>query len=288
MSSVSGDRKNNVCIWQCPACGNALEEFSAGYQCSDGHSYDRARQGYVNLMLANQKRSKDPGDGAEMVEARRNFLSAGHYTFLVDAIISCMQKNGFKPDDRLLDVGCGDGSYLHAIAQHFPEALFWGSDISKFAVRRAARYVAGAKFSVASNYHLPFQSGSIDSILSVFSPIELNEIKRVLQDKGIFIRVLPGEKHFWELKQALYKEPQVHEEPSELTGANLKERIHVRDTQRLDNHALKQLIGMTPLNWRGDSEAKTALFSLPSFEITFDFVIQVYTFEKTSGDVSDA
>lgn len=288
MSNVSGERINNICVWQCPACGNALEASTSGYQCSEGHSYDRARQGYVNLILANQKRSKDPGDGAEMVEARRNFLSSGHYAFLIDAIVNCMTESGFKSSGRFLDVGCGDGSYLHAIEQAFPDAFFWGSDISKFAVRRAARYVAGAQFSVGSNYHLPFQADSIDTILSVFSPIELNEIKRVLQDDGIFIRVLPGEKHFWQLKQALYKEAHVHDEPSELVGAKLKGRVHVSDTQSLNNHALKQLIGMTPLNWRGDSEAKTALFSLPSFDLTFDFVIQAYTFEKANGDINGA
>lgn len=286
INGESGTHEESVCIWQCPACGNALEASSSGYKCAEGHSYDRASQGYVNLMLANQKRSKDPGDGAEMVEARRKFLSAGHYAFLIDAIVHCMHKNGFKSNDRFLDLGCGDGSYLRAIAQKFPDALYWGSDISKFAVRRAARYVEDTQFSVASNYHLPIQSGSIDAILSVFSPIELNEIKRVLRPEGIFVRVLPGEKHFWQLKQALYKNAQVHEEPSELVGATLKERLNVSDTTLLDAPTLKNLVGMTPLNWRGDSEAKEMLFSLSSFEVTFDFVVQVYIFEKASVEVA--
>lgn len=279
MSELSGDSREKNCIWICPSCGNTLEAHESGFKCIDGHSYDRARQGYVNLLLANQKRSRDPGDGAAMVEARRNFLSAGHYSFLFDEIADCLRKQELAAEFRLLDLGCGEGSYLHALRCQFPKAHFWGSDISKFAIKRAANYVEDAQFCVASNYHLPFQDRSVDVLLSVFSPIDLGEIKRVLKPAGVFIRVLPGEKHFWQLKQALYKNAQEHEEPLALTGANLLSTVKVNSSQVLTPEALKNLVGMTPLNWRGDMESKNDLFTLPSFELNFDFIMQGYSFD---------
>ncbi|MFL0803217.1 MAG: methyltransferase domain-containing protein [Agarilytica sp.] len=272
------------CIWHCPHpnCQESLSPAGEGARvlaCSNGHQYDRARQGYVNLLLANQKKSHNPGDSSEMVEARRAFLSAGHYRFLFDAIEACIRRHMSSECFRLLDLGCGDGSYLHAISAAFPEAKLWGSDISKNAIKRAATYVKGAECSVASNFHLPFVASSLDLLLSVFSPVDAAEVARVLRPEGIFIRVLPGENHFRELKEAIYDIATSHEAPVSLTQGTLLESIRVENKATLSNASLAQLIGMTPLNWRGDSEGKKALLKCEEFTLQFDFVLQVYCFE---------
>lgn len=63
----------------CPLCSAALGEVDNGVACPAGHRFDRARQGYLNLLPVQHKKSLDPGDNAAMVEARRQFLGAGHY-----------------------------------------------------------------------------------------------------------------------------------------------------------------------------------------------------------------
>ena len=63
----------------CPLCSDALGEVDNGVACPAGHRFDRARQGYLNLLPVQHKKSLDPGDNAAMVEARRQFLGAGHY-----------------------------------------------------------------------------------------------------------------------------------------------------------------------------------------------------------------
>ncbi len=271
-------------LWTCPHPNcqevlSATREGSRVLSCSNNHQYDRARQGYVNLLLANQKKSQDPGDTSEMVEARRAFLSAGHYRFLFEAIETSIRKYNSSECFRLLDLGCGDGSYLHWLSGVFPEAKLWGSDISKNAIKRAATYVKNAELSVASNFHLPFVASSLDFILSVFSPVDSKELQKVLRPKGIFIRVLPGEAHFKELKEVIYSVATPHEAPEPLNHGELVESLNVENKVTLSNASLAQLIGMTPLHWRGDSEAKKALLNRDEFSLQFDFLLQVYCFE---------
>ncbi len=271
-------------LWVCPHpnCQEALSPDSEGshvLSCSNNHQYDRARQGYINLLLANQKKSQDPGDTSEMVAARRAFLSEGHYRFLFEAIEASIRKHITFSCFRMLDLGCGDGSYLHAIRAVFPEAKLWGSDISKNAIKRAATYVKSAEFSVASNFHLPFVTSSLDLLLSVFSPVSCEEIKRVLRPKGIFIRVLPGQAHFKELKEVIYDTATPHDVPDPLSHGELLDSLNVKNKVTLSNTSLGQLIGMTPLNWRGDSEEKKRLLNCEEFPLQFDFVLQVYGFE---------
>ena len=64
----------------CPICSAPLSTVDNGVTCPAGHRFDRARQGYLNLLPVQHKNSRDPGDNQAMVEARRDFLNAGHYT----------------------------------------------------------------------------------------------------------------------------------------------------------------------------------------------------------------
>ena len=87
-----------------------------------------------------------------------------------------------------------------------------GTDISKFALRTAARRERGAEFAVASSYRLPLADGSVDVLLNCFSPLALEEFRRVLRPGGIFLYVVPGAEHLWEMKEILYERPYPNEE----------------------------------------------------------------------------
>lgn len=268
---------NNPCLWQCPVCGQALISQAGGYCCENGHRYDRAKQGYVNLLLANQKNSRDPGDDANMVSARRKFLASGHYDFLLRAICRAVETYLPSATARVFDLGCGDGFYLHYLSERFTQLSLYGADISKHATKRAATLVPQAEICVASNYHLPIFSSSIDMALCVFAPLETSELTRVLKSGGYLIRVSPGADHLNEIKRALYASAERHQFPN-VIGIDIES---FRETQSkvLDRESLSNLLNMTPLNWRGDKEEKTKLLEQPSMSVTFDFIVQVSRFD---------
>ncbi|PLL88324.1 23S rRNA (guanine(745)-N(1))-methyltransferase, partial [Klebsiella michiganensis] len=112
--------------YSCPLCHAPLERRDNSYICPQRHQFDLAKEGYVNLLPVQFKRSRDPGDSAEMMQARRAFLDAGHYQPLRGAICAYLQT--FAPTD-LLDIGCGEGYYTHAFAAIASHS--WGLDVSK-------------------------------------------------------------------------------------------------------------------------------------------------------------
>ena len=92
----------------CPLCEHPLERGAKTWRCLKGHSFDVAREGYVNLLPVQHKNSREPGDDLQMVTARREFLHAGHYQPLRDAMLEALAPLGAR---SLLDIGCGEGYY---------------------------------------------------------------------------------------------------------------------------------------------------------------------------------
>ena len=184
-------------VYACPICASALSQNGRVFRCSKNHTFDIAKEGYVNLLPAHKKRSLAPGDNAKMVAARRRFLGAGHYQTLADALIQTMGH-----PQRLADLGCGEGYFTAALCRVASEV--YGLDISKVAVKAACKQ-AGAKFVVASTMRLPFLNDTFDAVTVIMAPTG-DDILRVLKQGGIFCRVLPGEHHFVELRELAYRE----------------------------------------------------------------------------------
>ena len=118
----------------CPVCGAELEKQEHALRCSAGHSFDIARQGYVNLLPVQQKRSLHPGDTREQVASRRRFLDTGLYAPICDALCETAAELGAS--GPVLDVGCGEGYYAARLARALGCELV-GLDISKESVRCA-------------------------------------------------------------------------------------------------------------------------------------------------------
>ena len=169
----------------CPVCGAALEPQGAAWRCAQGHCFDVARQGYVNLLTVTQKHSRHPGDTREMVAARRAFLDAGWYAPIAKTLADLVRR--FCPETAsVLDAGCGEGYYLSQLGW-VPER--WGIDISRDAVRYAAARDRGAHWLTATAAHLPFADGGFDCVLSMFALTAGAEFFRVLRPGGIFLIV---------------------------------------------------------------------------------------------------
>lgn len=188
----------------CPVCRNRFEPpaAGAGYQgrlrCPSGHSFDAARQGYFNLLVG--KGTAFEADSAAMVESRFNFLGDGHYRPLAQAVAAAVVP--FLPQEggAVLDSGTGTGHYLREIldtaAARGVRAGAVGLDISKFALRRAARLNPEAVNLVWDIWQpLPLASGSVDAVTVVFAPRNPSEFARVLRPGGALVVVTPRPGH---------------------------------------------------------------------------------------------
>ena len=270
----------------CPLCGNALAEISTGLRCPAGHCFDRAKEGYVNLLPVNRKHSKTPGDDKGMVAARRAFLEKGWYQPLRETLKS-LAAELTGPAPAVLDAGCGEGYYTGGVREALLQAgktpAIAGIDISKAALQKAGKRYPDIEFAVASAYHLPVSDESTDLLLNVFSPLAIEEFRRVLRPGGTYLYVVPGARHLWELKKALYENPYPNEEKeTPYEGFSYDRIVPVNYTVRLptqeDIHALFQ---MTPYYWKTSKEGAVRLSEVRQMDCEVDF--KVHVFRKAGG-----
>ena len=267
-------------LWICPVCQAPLLLSGAQWQCENNHCYDRAKAGYVNLLLANQKRRPEPGDSKEMINARRAFLEEDHYLPLVNSLADLIRHQLDKSTLALYDAGCGEGYYLGKIVSLLsrPELTICaaGSDISKPAIEKAARKYQQLHFSIASNFNMPVPSDSQDVVLQVFAPGSAEEVHRILVFGGLWLHVSPAEEHLAQLKAALYQTPQQHKIDAEIpVGFEELPRARLRYEFRLPNlQSRKDLLMMTPYYWSVTEGAMASVLECMS-ELSADFSIRV-------------
>jgi 23S rRNA (guanine745-N1)-methyltransferase len=265
----------------CPVCSQPLAKEEGSYLCPQKHRFDISAAGYVHLLPANRMNSKAPGDDKGMAAARTRFLSGGYYA----PLRKCLEElavayTGEAP--AVLDSGCGEGYYTAGIWQALTGAgknpTVAGIDISKFSLRKAAKREKNIEFAVASAYHLPVADRSVDLLLNCFSPLGLDEFRRVLKPDGVFIYVVPAPDHLWELKQVLYDRPYRNkEEQTEYDGFAYEEIRRVRDTIHLpDTQTIQDLFQMTPYYWKTPKAGAERLKQLETLEVQIAFDIHVF------------
>ena len=270
-------------LFRCPLCAAPLHREEGRYLCPTGHSFDCSSAGYVHLLPANRKHSKQPGDDKEMVAARSAFLEQGHYAPLLEALTGAVcEATAGCSSPVLLDSGCGEGYYTQGMVQALhqagqaPQAA--GVDLSKFALRRAAKRLPQGEFAVASVYHLPVADGRVDVLTNVFSPLALSEFFRVLRPGGLFCYVVPSAHHLWEMKQVLYEKP--YENPvkrEDYPGFVWQEVRPVRYTLSLqDSRDIMALFHMTPYSWKTPREGVARLEQRSALECQIGFDLHLY------------
>lgn len=261
----------------CPACGQPLQKDGRSARCPQGHSYDFAKEGYLYLLPPNKKHSRAPGDDREMVRARRRFLGAGHYALFAGRLASlAVELLGGVPAPCVVDAGCGEGYYTARLAGALPGARVLGCDISKDAVRLAAKAVPGASFAVASSFSLPVAGGCADLLADVFAPVVPEEFARVVRPGGAFVLAVPSARHLYGLKEVLYGAP--YENPVRdvlYPGFSLERRVPVRGSLTLTGQAAQDLFAMTPYAWKTPWDGRERLrgAGMLKTEIGFDFLV---------------
>lgn len=261
----------------CPICKNSLEGEKA-LKCINGHCYDRAKSGYVNLLSG---RGGNHGDPKEMVISRREFLDKGYYEPLARSICSSALKY-IENGSLILDAGLGEGYYTKMLADTLKAAGkavgFAGIDVSKDAVNYASKRFPKAELAVASVYAIPMADSSVDTVISIFAPCAREEFLRVLKPEGVFIMVIGGTEHLWSLKCAVYDEPYKNE-PCEygIEGFEILEKIGCRYDFTLESNTdIKNLFAMTPYYHKTSPRDIEKLDKLDSLRTEADFEILIY------------
>lgn len=267
--------------YTCPLCHLPITLNERSYRCENNHAFDLAKEGYINLMPVQHKRSKDPGDNKEMMQARRRFLEKDHYQPLKSRVASLSAELLAKTDHTLLDIGCGEGYYTTAVADTLigqdANAKVYGLDISKVAIRYAAKRYLNCAFSVASSHRLPFESGSLDAVLRIYAPCKAEELQRVLNDTGVVITVTPAARHLYQLREEIYSDVRLHsEEPESLHGFTLEHEETLNYIMALSDGDAHDLLQMTPFAWKASDELRDKLKSATLYECEADFMIRVY------------
>ncbi|TVO35295.1 23S rRNA (guanine(745)-N(1))-methyltransferase [Vibrio algivorus] len=269
--------------YQCPLCHQTLTETPTGFKCESNHQFDRAREGYVNLMPVQHKRSKQPGDNAEMMQARRRFLASEQYHPMREAVATLCKKHLVNTSHQLLDIGCGEGYYTHYIAQQLQQqtsaATCYGLDISKVAIRYAAKRYSNntMQFCVASSHRLPFADNSLDAILRIYAPCDHQELQRTTTNHGLVITVTPAARHLYQLRELVYQDVRLHDEsPESIVGFTLLEEQKLHYEMEMTGSEADDLLQMTPFAWKASEKTKEKLKHAPQFDCEADFILRVY------------
>ena len=282
MTQEGYSARKEISLLACPLCHTGLRQVDAALTCANKHSFDIAREGYVNLLL--QKRS---GDAKEMLRARRNFLERGLYQPLSDAVNELVRTHlsDMLEPLHILDAGCGEGYYLdrlqRALApQH--DGCYIGIDVSKEAIRMAAKRYRQSLFVVADvKQQLVLADQAIHAILNIFAPRNPSEFARVAVAGGILIVAIPNPEHLLSLRAALgllgmeeQKQQHVKEQFSgqfeSVTSSTLAYSMH------LNREEIEEVVMMTPNYWHLSDETREAMRKMEEIVTEAGFTVMVF------------
>lgn len=255
----------------CPVCGQSLVRLQAVSRCENGHSFDIAKEGYVNL-LRSAKSGDKIGDDKQSARCRRDFLNKGYYSVLRDKLVAIFQ----NANGTLLDICCGEGYYTSAIGNQTSLEVY-GFDISREMVRLASKRGGGTYF-VANMASIPVKDASFDFATHLFAPFNEKAFAKILKPGGKLYTVIPGSRHLFGLKEAVYDTPYCNDELLPKT-----EILKLSGIERLDSEILLQtpedidaVFRMTPYYFHTSQKDKEKLSEYSFLRTEISFVIGCY------------
>lgn len=258
----------HISLFACPLCHAQIQLNDSGtMSCSQKHSFDMAKQGYMNFMT----KPVASMYSKELFEARQEVIASGLYDPLQKRIAELLSN-----EQMILDTGCGEGSHLARICAQLPQAVGVGIDISKEGIIAATKFYSDKIWCVADLANSPFQSKSFTTILNILSPANYEEFKRLLQPNGKVIKVVPQEGYLQELRRQAFANSEKESYSNAQTVERFKDSFAKVDVQRLtytvplSAELVPKLLQMTPMGWH--IENSTAV-ELPHITIDVDILV---------------
>ncbi|EOX5316238.1 23S rRNA (guanine(745)-N(1))-methyltransferase [Salmonella enterica subsp. enterica serovar Newport] len=236
----------------CPLCHQPLTQINNSVICPQRHQFDVAKEGYINLLPVQHKRSRDP-------------------------VINLLRERLDQSATAILDIGCGEGYYTHAFAEALPGVTTFGLDVAKTAIKAAAKRYSQVKFCVASSHRLPFADASMDAVIRIYAPCKAQELARVVKPGGWVVTATPGPHHLMELKGLIYDEVRLHAPYTEqLDGFTLQQSTRLAYHMQLTAEAAVALLQMTPFAWRARPDVWEQLAASAGLSCQTDFNLHLW------------
>ena len=241
--------------FSCPICQENLTLVETSFKCSNRHSFDLAKFGYINLApQIKQSANYDK----ENFQNRQQILEAGFYQAILEGISDLLAT---KPSAKtVLDIGCGEGFYSRKLQESHSDKTFYAFDISKDSVQIAAKSEANwaVNWFVGDLARLPIKDASMDILLDIFSPANYGEFRRVLSKDGILIKVIPTENHLKEIRQRVQDQLTKKDYSNQDIKDHFQEHFTIQSSQTasltkpITAEQLQALLSMTPLLFHVD------------------------------------
>lgn len=254
-------------LFRCPKCHEKMTQHEKSLICTNGHRYDLAKKGTLYFLDHQIKTEYDN----EMFAPRGRMIRSGMYQPVIEKIVELMQTG------NLLDVGCGEGSFLQQITQLKENPTTIGFDIAKEGIYLATNQPIDAFWCVADLTNLPFADQTFDTILNIFSPSHYQEFKRVMKPEGCVIKVVPQSSYLQELRAVYHPDGAAYSNEAVIQRFTKELEIDHRErvTYEFDIPAENRLdlLEMSPLEWQVSPEVKAKLAENPLKKITVDIEI---------------
>jgi 23S rRNA (guanine745-N1)-methyltransferase len=269
----------HISLFKCPICNNPFQVVEdKSLKCTNNHTFDITKQGYVNLMTHPIKSQYSK----VLFETRYKIITESKlYDPLHRELTKDIQDYWNQNALYILDAGCGEGSHLQKVIDNNLTFTGIGIDITKEGIMTAAKNHPDYIWLVGDLAKSPFQDESFHVILNILSPANYNEFQRLLVDNGLVIKVVPRANYLIELRTALYKESDKGSYTNEDTIAlfeknfDLQKTIPLTYTKTLSREELQYLVQMTPLTWNADEKDVEKFLEIDQANITVDLDILI-------------
>lgn len=235
--------QNLIPVMKCPICSGDLS-FNSSIKCQKNHSFDISKQGYLNL----ENQAPDEFYNKHFFENRYEIIAVNnYYKPLLDVLNELVENT----QGTMIDAGCGEGSFLNKIESHQDKI---GIDLAKDAIALAAKHYSNMQFFVSDLSNLPFKNNTVDCVLSILSPANYAEFKRIMKNGAQIIKVLPGSNYFMEIREFFQKEikhedlvlNRFREEFPKAKETSVFYKLKISDLDR------KRFCAMSPLTWNAE------------------------------------
>lgn len=268
---------SHLAVFRCPICQASIKSGDENsWICQNGHRQNYNRKGYITIAQPH----KESKYQKEMLQKRQQLMQTSLFEPIMTTIAASI-----APGDKIIDLGCGDGSHLHQLIKKGQPSLAVGVDLSEPAIELASiAYPREAIWMVGDLTNLPLSEGQIDTAITILSPSQYHEAKRVLKSDGLYIKVIPETYYLTELRKRLYSEvnDQTYHSGAVLDHfeqeLTLIENHHLYYQVDLTSEMADQVVKMTPLSWQASDETLYDLKQNPLGHITIDVRVLVGKF----------